>query len=128
MSSRPQKLVQLALEEEIDSRESIFEMHLDDFKNFEALFSGTGLPLIQKKPTVDKESFLVSSAVWLEVRKQDPGILYYKTDIFQEDYKMVNMNRSTRKPIGLPLELCSPRQTPKGLSKKKHDHLLMLLQ
>ncbi|CAH1981859.1 unnamed protein product [Acanthoscelides obtectus] len=41
---------------------------------------------------------------------------------------MVNMNRSSRKPIGLPLELCSPRQTPKGLSKKKHDHLLMLLQ
>ncbi|CAH1988133.1 unnamed protein product [Acanthoscelides obtectus] len=41
---------------------------------------------------------------------------------------MVNMNRSYRKPIGLPLELCSPRQTQKGLSKKKHDRLLMLLQ
>ncbi|CAH1990991.1 unnamed protein product [Acanthoscelides obtectus] len=36
----------------------------------------------------DKESFLVSSAVWLEVRKQDPGILYYKTGILQEDYKI----------------------------------------
>ncbi|CAH1966419.1 unnamed protein product [Acanthoscelides obtectus] len=41
---------------------------------------------------------------------------------------MVSMNGSSIKPIGLPLELCSPRQTPKGLSQKKHDHLLMLLQ
>ncbi|CAH2001776.1 unnamed protein product [Acanthoscelides obtectus] len=31
----------------------------------------------------------MSSAVWLEVQKQDPGIVYYKTYIFQEDYKMV---------------------------------------
>ncbi|CAH1964662.1 unnamed protein product [Acanthoscelides obtectus] len=67
MSSKAQKLVQLALEEEIDSRGS-------------------------------------------------------------RDYKMVNMNRSSRKPMGLPVELCSPRQTPKGLTKKKHDHLLMLVQ
>ncbi|CAH1973098.1 unnamed protein product [Acanthoscelides obtectus] len=79
----------------------VFEMQLDDFKNFEALYSGTGSPPSQKKETVDKESFLGSSAVWLEVRKQDPRIFYYKTDIFQEDYKMVNMNRSTRKPIEL---------------------------
>ncbi|CAH1959157.1 unnamed protein product [Acanthoscelides obtectus] len=74
-------------------------MQLDDFKNFEALYSGTVSPLIQKKQTLDKESFLVSSAVWLEVRKQDPGILYYETHIYQEDYKMVNMNRSSRKPM-----------------------------
>ncbi|CAH1983281.1 unnamed protein product [Acanthoscelides obtectus] len=38
------------------------------------------------------------------------------------------MNRSSRKPIGLSLEPCSPRQTSKGLSKKKHDRILMLLQ
>ncbi|CAH1996412.1 unnamed protein product [Acanthoscelides obtectus] len=108
---------------------TVFEMQLlYDFKNFEALYSGTGSPLIQKKQTEDKESFLVSSAVWLEVPKQDPGILYKKTDILQEYFKMVNMNRFSRKPIELPLELCSPRQTPKGFSKKKHDNLLVLLQ
>ncbi|CAH1975701.1 unnamed protein product [Acanthoscelides obtectus] len=57
---------------------TVFEIQLDNFKNFEALYSGTRSPLIQKKQTVDKESFLVSSAVWLEVRKQDQGILYYR--------------------------------------------------
>ncbi|CAH1971904.1 unnamed protein product [Acanthoscelides obtectus] len=57
---------------------TVFEMQLDDFKNVEALYSGTGSPLIQKKQTVAKETFLMSSAVWLEVRKQDPGILRLK--------------------------------------------------
>ncbi|CAH1992151.1 unnamed protein product [Acanthoscelides obtectus] len=87
---------------------TVFEMQLlytyiYDFKNFEALYSGTGSPLIQKKQTEDKESFLVSSAVWFEVPKQDPGILYKKTHILQEYFKMVNMNRFSRKPIELPL-------------------------
>ncbi|CAH1955529.1 unnamed protein product [Acanthoscelides obtectus] len=115
MSSRAQKLVQLALEEEIDSRESslIFRHRITSHS--------------KETDSRQRKLFSVISGVAFGSEK-DPGILYYKRDIFQEDYKMVDMNRSSRKPIGLPLELCLPRQTPKGLSKKKHNHLLMLLQ
>ncbi|CAH1976124.1 unnamed protein product [Acanthoscelides obtectus] len=56
-----------------------YEKQLDDFKNFEALYSGTGSPLIQKKQIVDKESFLVSSAVWLERLRFENRIQGYFT-------------------------------------------------
>nr|CAI5867580.1 unnamed protein product [Callosobruchus analis] len=67
---------------------TVIEMQLSDFKNYEPLYSGSGSPLIHKKQTVDKEVFLISSAVWLEIRRKDPGDLYYKTEILQDGYKM----------------------------------------
>nr|CAH7748079.1 unnamed protein product [Callosobruchus chinensis] len=104
------------------------EMQLSDFKNYAPLYSGSGSPLIHKKQTVDKDVFLISSAVWLEIRREDPGVLYYKTEILQDDYKMVNMNRSPRRMIELPLEIYPLRTSSKGISTKKYGHLITLLQ
>nr|CAI5833596.1 unnamed protein product [Callosobruchus analis] len=103
-------------------------MQLSDFKNYEPLHSGSESPLTHKKQTMDKEVFLISSPLWLEIRRKDPGVLYYKTEILQDGYKMVNMNRSPRSIIELPVELHPIRTTSKGISIKKYNHLITLLE
>lgn len=108
---------------------TVYNMNVEDFKNYEVLYSNQGAPFINRKLNADKESFLISSVVWLEARVSAPGIIYYKTDFTQENFKTVNLKRKQRKEsIDCPRELPAIRNTPKGVPKKKHDHLMILLQ
>ncbi|CAH2013755.1 unnamed protein product [Acanthoscelides obtectus] len=50
---------------------TVFEMQLDDFKNFVALYFGTGSPLIQKKQTVDKDSVISGVALGSKTGSRD---------------------------------------------------------
>lgn len=49
---------------------TVFPMEVQDFKNFEILYSISNLPFIHRKLNSDKEAFLISSVVWFEVRNE----------------------------------------------------------
>ncbi|KAF2901243.1 hypothetical protein ILUMI_04944, partial [Ignelater luminosus] len=63
---------------------------IDDFKNFTGLYSVSSAPFTNKKQNVDKEPFHISAAEWLNVRRDDPAILFYKNNLTQENFKSMN--------------------------------------
>ncbi|KAF2898607.1 hypothetical protein ILUMI_07568 [Ignelater luminosus] len=77
----------------------VLSMKVDDFKNFTGLYLDSSVPFTNRKQNVDKEPFYISAAVWLEVRRDDPGILFYKNNFTQESIKSVNLNKSLRKIV-----------------------------
>lgn len=56
---------------------TVWSMEVNDFKNFDILYSVSNAPFVNRKINTVKENFLISSSVWLEVRRQSPGLLYY---------------------------------------------------
>lgn len=62
---------------------TVWDMELNDFKNFNVLYSVSNTSFMNRKINTEKRKFLISSTVWLEVRRQRPGILYYKNIIYQ---------------------------------------------
>lgn len=108
---------------------NVVQMKLEDFKNYEILYSGPTAVLMNRKQNEKKENFRISDVVWCEARADQPNILFYKTQFSDEGaYHSINLNRNIRKSQPLPHELPPIRKTPKGISKKKIDHLQTLLQ
>nr|CAH7722728.1 unnamed protein product [Callosobruchus chinensis]CAH7733094.1 unnamed protein product [Callosobruchus chinensis] len=63
----------------------------------------------------------------MQVRKNSPGILYYK-DSFNEYFSEVNLCRTTRrKASSYPPSLQCIRDCSRPISNKKYDHLQKLL-
>lgn len=61
----------------------------------------------------------------MQVRRDTPGILYYKND-FNEDFLQVDFNRTTRRAC-YPIHLQCITDSPKPISDKKYNHLRKLL-
>lgn len=106
---------------------TVFGMEVEDFKNFAALYSFPGAPFKNKKNT-NKENFLISTVVWMEARAETPSNIFYKTKLEEETFKIVNFSSSVRQRLTLPACLPTIRDTPKGVSKKKKEHLVTLLK
>nr|CAH7732255.1 unnamed protein product [Callosobruchus chinensis] len=64
-------------------------MECSDFKDFKHLFDGSTAPYINKKKDAAGNDFLISLAVHLQVRRSNPGILYYKTDFSDDLQKLI---------------------------------------
>lgn len=107
---------------------TVMSMEVEDFKSYSALYSGSGAPFKNKKQNTDKENFLISTVVWLEARSQTPAIIYYKTNFDLPTFKTVDFSSSARIRQKLPTNLPTIRDTPRGISKKKKDHLITLLK
>lgn len=59
-------------------------------------------PLISRKKNSQNEAFLIFSAVWLQLRKDSDGILFYKAE-FGGNFQSVDLRRNTRKPLEFPI-------------------------
>lgn len=65
--------------------------------------------------------------VQFQVRRESPGIVFYKTD-FKEDFREVDINRKTRRTGAIPDQLEKIRDGAKRISTKKYNHLQKLLK
>ncbi|XP_030752349.1 uncharacterized protein LOC115889030 [Sitophilus oryzae] len=106
---------------------NVVNMEQYDFKEFKHLFEGSTAPYINKKKDMTGNDFLISHAVHLQVRRNNPGILYYKTD-FNKDFLEVDFHRRNKSNDYTPLEIPPIRESSKPISAKKYNHLQKLLK
>jgi len=106
---------------------TVVNMDYTDFKEFKYLFEGSTAPYIKKKKDNAGNDFMISRAVHLQVRRSNPGILYYKTD-FSKDFSEVDFHRRGKPNDYSPLEISTIREGPKPISAKKYIHLQKLLK
>lgn len=106
---------------------TVVNMEYSDFKEFKHLFEGSTALYINKKKDSAGNDFLISHAVHLQVRRNNPGIIYYKTD-FSKDFSEVNFHRRNKPNDYAPLVISPIREGPKKISAKKYSHLQKLLK
>lgn len=104
---------------------TVVNLETSDFKDFKNLFEGPAAPYINKKKNTMGTNFLISQVCHMQVRRDTPGILYYKND-FNEDFLQVDFNRTTRRAC-YPIHLQCITDSPKPISDKKYNHLQKLL-
>lgn len=104
-------------------------MNLSDFLDFLSLTKSRESPYISRKMNTNEEPFLISTAVWLQLRKEDLGVLFYKTN-FEEDFKSVDLKRTPRRNghISMPISIPPIRVEMKKISSLKYKDLMTLLQ
>lgn len=109
-----------------------FKVHvlmLEDFKSFSSLMDTSKSPLIARKRTTENSQFHISNVVWLQIRKNSFGKLYFKNSFSEDNFQIVDCNRNTRRSrIEIPKQLPQLRMQRKMLSTTKYNDLLKLLQ
>lgn len=108
-------------------------MEIEDFKNFEKLYTGKNAPFVSRKKTDNGDLFHISKVVWLHAKKSDLGVLYYKTDFKETEFKSINLNRNKRNVnkksiIGIPNIIPQVRSISKLINTLKFKNLQTLLQ
>lgn len=117
-----QQLVRLT-----SSKYAVENMELQDFKRFDVLFTGTDAPFVSRKTDADKQPFLMSTCVLLQVRQEAVGKLFFKVS-FDDDFRVLDMTRSRRlHEMRWPSALPPISKDPLPISKAKHDDLISLL-
>jgi len=71
-------------------------MEQENFLKFNALFKGKNAPFIHRKQNVEKEKVLLSSSVHIQVRQENPGMIYLKSS-FDGEFDVVDLNRIKRR-------------------------------
>lgn len=104
----------------------VFEMQSHHFKDLTALYKKNG-PFVARKQNKEGKAFKISECVWLQVRQEQFGILYYK-NTFAEDFSEISLIRNVSKKIGLPENLPRARLNEKPISTAKYNDLMTLLQ
>ena len=64
-------------------------MEVKDLNNFASLYSFPGAPFKIKKQNINKESFMISTVVWLKAHTKTPLNIFYKTKFDEETFKVV---------------------------------------
>lgn len=106
---------------------NVVRMMLENFLSFTSLTERSG-PLIQRKQCIDGSSFQISSAVWLQVKKNEPGKLFFKNSFEESEFKCVDLVRNRRKDVSIPEELPQLRAQRKKISNAKYQDLQILLK
>lgn len=102
-------------------------MRLEDFVDFLYLRKKEA-PFVSRKKNTDNEPFLISHAVWLQLRKGDTK-LYYKASFTDDTFKTVDLKRKRREEgIVLPAAIPPMRLTKRKISNEKYRDLMNLLQ
>ncbi|XP_046685006.1 uncharacterized protein LOC124370749 [Homalodisca vitripennis] len=103
------------------------KMSLEHFLDFLSLTNKDG-PLINRKKNTIGEPFLISNTVWLQVRREELGILYYKTSFDDVDFKSVDLRRNKRKETIMPESVPKLRSEKRKISNEKFRDLMTILQ
>lgn len=106
----------------------VINMELNDFKNFGTIYLNSYSPFVNRKRNKQNENFLISTAVWFEVSRDHQGILFYKCSYNDQSLKSVDFYRCARKKSIIPHELPQMHKSAKGITAKKHQHLIKMLE
>lgn len=104
----------------------VFEMQSHHFKDVTTLYKKNG-PFVARKKNKEGKDFKISECVWLQLRQEQSGILYYK-NTFAEDFSEISFIRNASKKTGLPEDLPRLRLNGKPISTVKYNDLMTLLQ
>lgn len=107
-------------------RFDVYDMQLQHFKDITSLYKKNG-PFVSRKKNNNGKDFKISESVWLQIRQDQPGILFYKKT-FEEEFSEVSFIRNTSKHIEFPEHLPSLRNKEKPISTAKYKDLMTLLQ
>nr|CAH7762218.1 unnamed protein product [Callosobruchus chinensis] len=105
----------------------VISMDIEDFRDMTCLSKGANSPLVYRSKDSTGGSFYLSQVVWIQVKKENPGILYYKTSFNESDFKSVNFKRRVRFPIIFPDTIPAIRSTTIPIKLEKYQHLQTLL-
>ena len=100
-------------------------MNIDDFKDTGSLLKG---PLVSRKKNIDGEQFYLSHVIWAQIRKSEPGIIFYKTSFQEEIFTSIDLKRNKRLTVSFPSELPKVRDTSIPIKTAKYNHLMELLE
>lgn len=110
------------------SKFSVINMDTDDFLDFKSLYSDKNAPYIKSRKSESGNTLKISEAVHLQVKREHPGHLFFKTNFADTEFEEVNFNRRTNGTRGQNLVIQTLRKSSKLITTKKHKHLLNLLQ
>ncbi|CAG4945440.1 unnamed protein product [Parnassius apollo] len=82
----------------------------------------------QRRKNSSNGQFLISQCVWLQVRKQKDGILYYKTSFHDEEFSEINLKKNTRQNLILSNSLPQAHENIRPISIAKYKDLVTLTQ
>lgn len=105
----------------------IINMEIEDFKDFKQLFCSSTAPFISRKKDSTGSDFAISKVVVLQVRAEDHGILYFKTNFGAMNFQSIDLIRTGRRAT-FPAEVPNLRFEANPLSSKKFNHLQTLLK
>lgn len=118
-----QQLVRLA-----STKFSVVNMETTDFKDFLSLTKGNNSPLIHRKKYENGNDFKISQLVHIQIRSDQPGKVFCKNSFEQEDFDILDLNKTTRRSLSFPDEIPIVRNGPKPIGEKKYQHLQNLLK
>ena len=102
-------------------------MELVDFKDFKTLYNTGTSPFTARKKTLQGSDFLLSRVVHLQIRSNDIGLLFFKTDFMENSFECVDLKRTSRR-ASFPTMLPLLHAEGNVISTKKYNHLQSLLQ
>ena len=105
----------------------IINMETEDFKDFKQFFCSATSPFILRKKDSTGRDVSISKMVYLQVRAEDPGILYFKNKFDDPDFQSVDLIRTGRRAT-FPAEIPNLRFDANPLALKKYRHLQILLK
>ena len=105
----------------------IINMETEDSKDFKQLFCSATSPFILRKKDSTGRDVSISKMVYLQVRAEDPGILYFKNKFDDPDFQSVDLIRTGRRAT-FPAEIPNLRFDANPLALKKYRHLQTLLK
>lgn len=100
----------------------VINMELEDFLDFQCLYNSKNSPLIYRRKEVK-----ISEIVHLRLEKEKEGLLMFKTDFAEKEFKTVSLNRTTRSSVW-PEHLPQVTSEPKPISKLKYKDLQTALK
>ncbi|KAJ8721081.1 hypothetical protein PYW08_006846 [Mythimna loreyi] len=104
----------------------VFDMELQHFKDLTSLYKKNG-PLVMRKKNKDGQEFKISECVWLQLKQEQPGTLFYKTN-FSAQFSEISLVRNLSKGIQFPSDLPNVREEAKPISSAKYKDLITLLE
>ncbi|KAK5646114.1 hypothetical protein RI129_004578 [Pyrocoelia pectoralis] len=106
----------------------VHELEIGDIFSFDFLGDTRNSPLIQRKKDCANNDFLISHVVYLQFKKDFPGIVYFKEKFDDNEFQQINLIRQKRQPLLLPESIPLQSKNPIPISTKKYQHLQDLLQ
>lgn len=107
----------------------VINMSREDFKNLLILQEGTSAPFVHRKKGDLGQSVPYSEIVWMQLKEEDYGTMYYKISFQPEEFEKVSLIRNRRRELDITLPALQPiRLDCKPITTPKYHDLQKALQ
>lgn len=107
---------------------AVVDMGIKDFLDMKSLYSDKNSAFIKSRKSESGNVLRISEAVHLQVQRQNPGHLFFKTKFSQAEFEEVNFSRRANNQNAGNLVVSPIRESSKPLSIKKYKQLINLLE